>query len=332
MRLAAVLVGLCVAWGMLEMTFRVLDREPAPRPRSLAIKEPHRSAIDKPHHRFPPDPPPDARRFRLLAVGDSFTWGDGVYDRDIWARRLESLFERMDRELDVRLTLVSRPGWNTTQELDEARLAVRRRRPDLLLLGYCLNDAEGRLRRGDEDLHQEVLRRRPAGLAGFLHRHSLLAAVLWERLENSRQRRAFDHYFHALYERSGWTATLAALDGFRQLSWDEKVPVVVAVFPVFDQQLDAGYSYRDLHAKVMAALAERDLPGVDLLPAYAGIDAVRLAVEPFTDSHPNELAHRIASQYLADELVQRGLVPITLEQERRLELSLPRRQRERLER
>jgi hypothetical protein len=59
------------------------------------------------------------------------------------------------------------------------------------------------------------------------------------------------------------------------------------------------------------------------LPAYAGIDAVRLAVEPFSDPHPNELAHRIASQYLVDYLVREGLTPITVEELERVELSLP---------
>lgn len=327
MRLAAMLLGLALAWAMLEVAFRVVGGGLGAKPRSVAINEPHQSPNDKPHHRYPPKPPRWGERFELLVVGDSFTWGAGVYHQDIWARRLESLLERMDRRLDVELRLISRPGWNTAQELAEARLAVRRRRPDLLLLGYCINDAEPRLQLGNEDVRHEVKRRRPAGIAAFLHRHSRLARVLWERLENSRQRRAFDHYYHALYERQGWDAARQALDGFRQLAWEEKLAVVVAVFPVFDQQLDAGYSYRDLHTKVMAALAERDLPAVDLLPAYAGIDTVRLAVEPFSDPHPNELAHRIASQYLADHLVRQGLVPISVEQLERIELSLPGRLR-----
>lgn len=327
MRLAAMLLGLAFAAGMLEVAFRIVGGGGAAKPRSLAINEPHKSPLDKPHHRYPPNPRRWQDQFRLLVVGDSFTWGAGVYHEDIWARRLERLLERLDRQLDVRLDLVSRPGWNTTQEVAEARAAVHRNRPDLVIVGYCLNDAEHRMRAGDMDLHAEVLRRKPKGLAGFLYARSRLAAVVWERLENSRQRRAFDHYYHALYERSGWDEARAAFDGFRQLAWEEKLPLVVAVFPVFDQQLDAGYSYRDIHETVMAALAEREIRAVDLLPAYTGIDAARLAVEPFSDPHPNELAHRIASQYLVDYLVRERLVPIPVEQLQRIELSLPRRKR-----
>lgn len=323
MRAAAVLLGVLFAWAMLEIAFRIVGAQPAARPRSVAINEPHQSAAHKAHHRYPPNPRQWAKRFDLMVVGDSFTWGAGVYHEDIWARRLESLLERMDRRLNVRLNLVSRPGWNTGHELAEARLAVHRQRPELLVLGYCINDAEPRHREAERDIFDAIHRRKPSGFPAFLHRRSRLAAVVWERLENSRQRRAFDRYYHELYRREGWQHTLEALDGFRQLGWDEKVPIAVAVFPVFDQQLDAGYSYRDLHTLVMAALAERDLPAVDLLPAYAGIDATRLAVEPFSDPHPNELAHRIASQYLADFLVRRELVPVTLEQARRVELSLP---------
>jgi hypothetical protein len=122
---------------------------------------------------------------------------------------------------------------------------------------------------------------------------------------------------------------LTALDGLRQLAWDGQVPLVVALFPVFDQPLDGNYSYLPLHRQVMEALRQRDIVATDLLAAYRGVDAARLAVVPFTDPHPNELAHRIASQHLADFLVEQELVPVTRQQRDRVELSLrPRKKME----
>ena len=56
--------------------------------------------------------------------------------------------------------------------------------------------------------------------------------------------------------------------------------------------------------KVAAAAKGLDLPVLDLLPAYAGIDARRLAAEAFTNPHPNELAHRIAAQELSGYILE----------------------------
>jgi len=196
-------------------------------------------------------------------------------------------------------------------------------RPQLMVLGYCLNDAELRMQRGNDDIFDALARRRPRGsVSSRLYRRSRLLRMIWDRLENSRQRRAFNRYYHALYERRGWEVTQEALDGFRQLSREREVPLVSAVFPIFDQQLDHSYSYRDLHQTVMAAMEERDIPALDLLPAYRGVDATRLALEPFTDPHPGELAHRIASQHLAAFLVDQEVVPITQEQKAKFELFL----------
>ncbi|MCZ6728009.1 MAG: SGNH/GDSL hydrolase family protein [Acidobacteria bacterium] len=329
MRLAAATMGLVVAGLLLEGALRVVQRKGSTTARrAIGIHERHRASIDRPHFRRPRPRRRSAEPFHILVVGDSFTWGDGIYHADTYAQRIESLLERMDHGLDVRVSMYSRPGWNTQQEYQMVRLHLRRLDPDLIVLGYCLNDAELRQRRGNDDIMEPLTRRRPtSGLERLLSNGSRLYSWVWERVENGRQRRAFNHYYHELYSRPGWQEAQAALDGFRQLSWEHNIPLAVLLFPIFDQQLDSSYSYRDLHRLVMNALRELDIPAVDLLPAYRGVDAVRLAVEPFTDPHPNELAHRIASQYLVDFLVREELVPITPTQRDRVELSLPRRKR-----
>jgi lysophospholipase L1-like esterase len=324
MRLAALAIGLGLAWVALEGALRIVGRGvPVGKPRAVGVHEPGRSPQDRPHMRSTPRPSRHAAPFRLLVIGDSFTWGDGVYPSDTYGKRLERMLERMDPDVNVRLSIYSRRGWNTTQELEAVEEDIRRLQPQLMILGYCLNDAEPRLQLGNDDIMDPLARRRPqGGLGRWLYRRSRLIRLLWERFENNRQRRAFDHYYHQLYERPGWADTRQALAGFEALARGRQVPLVVTIFPIFDQQLDAGYSYRDLHQRVMAELRERDIRALDLLPAYRGVDAVRLAVEPFTDPHPNELAHRIASQVLADYLIEQELVPVGPSREAEVGLSL----------
>lgn len=48
---------------------------------------------------------------------------------------------------------------------------------------------------------------------------------------------------------------------------------------------------------------------LDLLEAYRGVDVYRLALVPYTDAHPNELAHRIAADFILDYLARARFVP-----------------------
>ena len=66
-----------------------------------------------------------------------------------------------------------------------------------------------------------------------------------------------------------------------------------------DAPFDDEYPYRAQHEQILATLDELGIPGVDLRPLYDGVETRRLAVTPFTDAHPNELAHRIAADFLA---------------------------------
>jgi hypothetical protein len=51
------------------------------------------------------------------------------------------------------------------------------------------------------------------------------------------------------------------------------------------------------------------VPVLDLLETYWGVDGRRLAVIPFTDAHPSELAHRIASDTILEFLIEKDLLP-----------------------
>ncbi len=310
-RLAALCLGLSLTLILLEAALRIVGGPAPPPPPSAAVREVVGGAGHLPHHRPDPELKPTAKPFRIVGLGDSFTWGAGVFHADTYPQRLEVLLERIsDGDLDVQLEMRARPGWNTSQEVEALEDGPPTEKPDLLLLGYCLNDAELPRRKGNDDLEDPLPRREPTGVSAFFYGKSRIYRRLRDRLESARQRRAFSRYYHGIYERVGWENTRQALDDLQSFAAQENIPVVGLIFPIFDQQLGPGYPYADLHGLVATELEKRDFRVIDLLPAYQGIDARRLAVEPFTDPHPNELAHRIASQVLAKYLLEENLVPI----------------------
>jgi lysophospholipase L1-like esterase len=82
------------------------------------------------------------RAHRILAIGDSFTWGDGYANiNDLWWRQLERELHRRGYD-DVEVVAGAMPGMSTRDELELAKHLVPQLRPDLVIFGYVTNDAE----------------------------------------------------------------------------------------------------------------------------------------------------------------------------------------------
>ena len=181
------------------------------------------------------------------------------------------------------------PGWNTVAEYRSVASSLEELSPNLLLLGFTLNDAEPINPQKVAELRSTMRRREPQlGLSVFLVQRSQLYSLAWDRLENTRLHRAYATYYHSLFEGPDWKNCLGALKRLRDLTRDRSIPLVLLVFPIFDSPMDDSYSYRDLHDKMREAGRSLEIPVLNLLEAYRGVDVYRLAVEPFADAHPNE--------------------------------------------
>ena len=260
-------------------------------------------------NRLPLGPKP-AGVFRILSLGDSFAWGDGVHQEDAYPDRLQRRLNEPGTEARFQVINWSRPGWNSELQWRSAEHTFETLEPDLVLIGFVLNDAEPSDPSSAAVLTAPLSRRSPQhSVSRQLHRYSSLYRILWERLENTRQRRAFTTFYHALYEGEGWQTARAVLQVIHDRTATRGVPVVLVIFPVFDSQLDDRYHYADLHRTVRRAGRKIGMQTLDLLPTFRGVDANRLANYPFTDPHPNELAHRMAADRIARFLLRKGLVP-----------------------
>lgn len=311
------LTGLALSACSLFLTLGVLEfavRQGAfanPQPRSTKVEARARAPMDIPNFRGPTSlSSSKGDSFRILVVGDSFAWGDGVHLEDTFAHRLETRLDVVSRGRDFQVINWSRPGWNTVKEYRSVEANIDETSPDLLLLAFVLNDPEPFNPQKVAELRRGLQRREPQGrLSAYLHRHSRLYALVSERLENTRIRRAYTAYYLSLFEGPDWNNCLRALEKFRDLTHERSIPMVLLVFPIFDSPMDDSYSYGALHDKMRKTGQSLGIPVLDLLAAYRGVDVYRLAVAPYTDAHPNELGHRIAADTILDYLVRGRLIP-----------------------
>jgi lysophospholipase L1-like esterase len=321
LRAAAVVLGLALALAFAEVALRLTGWPGPPLVSGRLYDTRHHSQPSRPDFRDRGNPlasgkPPGT--FRVVVVGDSFTWGFGVSSQDAYPDRMQETLDRRAAAAapapTTRIEVVSfsRPGWNTVLELRALERSFDQLAPDVLVVGYCLNDAEPHRRRELRRLRVDVNPRQPdTPVERFLHSHSALFRIAFQRADNIRMRRAMNIYYHRFYVEGqpDWAAAQRALEGIRDLAASRGTPMVMVVFPIFDSQLDHRYRYHALHRTVAATASALGIDLVDLLPRYVGIDARRLAIDPFFDAHPSELAHRIAAAAILEELEKRGLLP-----------------------
>jgi len=282
------------------------------QPRTTAVPDRHKAGPGNPdrrNRRWPRGK--EADTFRIVVVGDSFTWGAGVHPEDAYPDRLEIRLNDVDRKRRFDVVNFGRPGWNSIQAYRAVRKRLPGFDPDLLIVGYVLNDAEPSKWKERMRRRRVKVRREPSpGASAWLHRHSLLYRTIWGRFESTRQRRAFTAVYFQHYAGESWVTGREGLALFQQLADNLGIPFLLVVFPVFDSQIDESYPYHVLHETVATAAEELGIRTLDLRETYRGVDAQRLAVTPFTDAHPNELGHRLAADAIVEYLVETDLVPI----------------------
>lgn len=254
---------------------------------------------------------------RLAFLGDSFTFGEGVHYRDSYAEAAARLLaEQHGGGLRFESYNFGVGGYNTRQSLYALRRWALQCQPDIVVLGYVLNDAEPPLFSLEPATRAPVRRDRESEVPGdssvpappttALFRLRVVR-VGWKYVQHRRRARATFRYYRALYGvgQPGWRDTTRALHELGAVCAANNIPFYVVCFPVF-VHADT-YPFGDIHGKIRRAVDASGGRFVELLPAMSGTKLSRYWVHP-SDQHPNEVAHSIAARLLARRIAEDRVV------------------------
>jgi len=267
------------------------------------------AAVSPPFKRIPKhtEKPDDvlafhARKGTVLALGDSFTMGQGVRYEDTYVRRLETLLAKGGKDLGIENT--GSPGYELEEICTVYAMCSAEWRYPLVIYGFVLNDFG---LPGEESIigsdfidfnnggyQYDPWRTRYASV-NFVHR-------CLERIRLDRMTRR--SYLEAFKGRNanGKFELLGELNGNIGAQGGE---LVIVLFPLLHEFHD--YPFHEIHDKVCAFCLSNDILLLDLLPAFSEHKAESLWVHP-TDYHPNEIAHRIAAEEIHAFLKGHGLL------------------------
>jgi len=256
--------------------------------------------------------------FRIITVGDSFTEGGYTSFENSYPKKLEYYLNHFgnDKGTIYQVINMSRGGRSTIQEVGIIKHHADELKPDLVILGYCLNDPEdwvkgsGYLRKLREKCDYHYFKK-PEGWKSFFYNHSALVRLITQRIFNSQVKAGHIKYFHKLYRDSypGWQKAKASLRELADFSRASHIPVRVVIFPLFPYGWGENYPFSDIHEKLHTVFEETGLRYIDLFPLFKDMDHSSLEYIPYKDPHPSEFADRIAAETLWQDLMREGLTP-----------------------
>lgn len=255
---------------------------------------------------------------RVLALGDSFTWGDKIADsEDTWPAQLEHELQEHMGAQPLEVVNLGHRGYTTANEAELLRRLGWSFHPDLVIVGYVLNDA---LPSGPEFEHRSMEWLIPYHFlvptpfrGGAIARSATLGILegRWTALRTPVPASlAYPILYHP--DSTGWRQTRDALQEMGQAFRERSVPGVLVLFPEFVPgawTLET-YPHRDLHGTIAREASAVGFHVLDLLPAFvaAGGDWSDWWATPW-DRHPNPAAHALAARTIAEYLKAQDLLP-----------------------
>lgn len=198
---------------------------------------------------------------RIVVLGDSFTWGYGVNDNEIYTERLESILPNTE-VINLGVT-----AYQVRHEIAYFKHEGIKYHPDIVIIGFCLNDIWGPIKKKDLDsianVGKEIKSRQSNTKDGFLKlrkylneriiQKSALCAFINDRINTNKSLVKFLAYLGIKPPLSGfakldinlapalreypnslvenWEATKSELRQLKRITADLGIRLIIAVVP-----------------------------------------------------------------------------------------------------
>lgn len=279
---------------------------------------------------------------RLLALGDSFTFGLGVRDEETWPAQLETTLNQA-QETQVEVINAGTISYGVFQEMDLLRTAGLRVKPSLVVHGLYWNDfmnagppdagaapvlnADGYFVWDQLDGDDNSIRRT---VGSFVRRSALLFSLRQavSAIRPQQQSSSYAQSYDALLDHGLTPDDWEHVENFYRellsLGRENSFDVLVVVMPVNGIACTAGaldHAYPREARRLLESLQIPFIDGFRLWSEKACGKETFLPQGP--DAHLNQLGYRLIAEAVADSLSQSPMVSARIRHDNGTDLQRP---------
>ena len=246
--------------------------------------------------------------FRIYVLGDSYTYGQGIKMTETYPKLLEKFLNEKYPSKHFEVINSSFLGLDTRRELERLKNEGLKLSPDMVILGYCLNDpsSDSGITQWREEEQKEKIK------VLFNNKTLLRVSHLYWFLKVKAETiyfntRIFTRTFLKLYNKDSkdWKNFEHSFDEICKTTKERDIPTLVVIFPYF-YQLNKNYPFSKAHLMVRRLCDKDNVKVLDLFSFYEGIPDKSLWVKTTipVNTHPNAKAHRIAAEKIFKEIIK----------------------------
>jgi lysophospholipase L1-like esterase len=254
----------------------------------------------------------DYADYKILLLGDSISWGDGVRMEQSYPFLLERRLSRDYPRKIVEVINTGVPGYSTFQQLIYLKKRGIKLKPNIIIHQFCLNDIVERystlFQYGGDNIFLGIdTRSSIAGLNGFMVKHSRAYEWILRYLINFKRKKQEYAVIKLTREKlsleleEAWQLVLNEINQIVQIAEQENIPYLLVVAPYLFQ-LKNPFDINQPQVRLQQFSLKRNFKLFDLLDDFYSQHQLSEKKLFNDENHFSETGHMLAAALLSDQV------------------------------
>jgi len=255
---------------------------------------------------------------RIVMLGDSFTFGDGLPIEHTIAKQLECILNENNKNNQYEVMNFGISGYNTMSEVIFFEQKALKYKPDIVFIMYFLNDPDKttiNFSLGNYGLEvclflKDYFSGKIIDKKLILQVKNFLGSKLVEKKlkaihDNNSDLNTYYHFIHNIpfY----WDDVKDSFKKLRKLCDKNNIKTTIAVIPELNVSSLSEYDYADIHSLVLNEASTNGFNTIDILPFFENLDINSLKLSKF-DHHTSAFGNRIIAYSIASLILKTKLM------------------------
>lgn len=251
--------------------------------------------------------------FRIIALGDSFTFGQGIYKlEDTHPKKLEELLNKNFEEKRYEVLNFGKRGINTKDELKVLEDYGLKYNPDLVIINFYIDDADFEGYNGLNFIENKYKQMYPfleKNNKKFPHFYYLILGKINSLIYKNKLLKHKSYFTHLkeVYQSKNWEEEKGILKEIKILGNKNNFKIAIVIFPILSDQPNKS-GLKEIYSAIQKDLEQEGFLVLNLYHSYNEYDFKSLWISTW-DSHPNEKGHEIAAKAIYNLLIKESLIP-----------------------